>query len=44
MMPGDDKYDIAFRAAVGAYCEGAYETVAEAEEGFKEQVTGDGGT
>ena len=42
LMVDEDKYNRAFKAVIGAYSEGAYETVREAEEGFKEQLIEDG--
>ena len=42
MTAGEDEYNRAFIAVVGAYCEGAFDTVNEAEDAFKEQVAGSG--
>ncbi len=42
LAAGEEEYNRAFKAVVGAYCEGAFDTVGEAEEAFREQVTGSG--
>ena len=42
VTPDDEKCEIAFLAVVGAYCEGAFDTVKEAEDAFKEQMKEDG--
>lgn len=38
----DGSIEIAFMSVVGAYCDGAFDTVKEAEDAFKEQLTEDG--
>ena len=42
LITDEDIYDRAFNAVIGAYCEGAFETVKEAEDAFKEQLAEDG--
>jgi len=41
-IPDEESYDRAFNAVVGAYCEGAFDTVKEAEDAFRETLTEDG--
>ena len=42
LITDEDRYNRAFNAVVGAYSEGAFETVAEAEKSFREQLVEDG--
>ena len=42
LITDEDIYDRAFNAVIGVYCEGAFETVKEAEDAFKEQLAEDG--
>ncbi|MBR3247603.1 MAG: extracellular solute-binding protein [Clostridiales bacterium] len=41
-MAGEGSFEVAFNAVIGAYCEGAFDSVKEAEDAFKEQLTEDG--
>ena len=42
IIPDEETYDRAFNAVIGAYCEGAFDTVKEAEDAFRETLTEDG--